>query len=1505
MIPWIATDNQVADGKRLFAALFADPELRRAWDIACGQSSQRRIRLWLDVDAPELHALPWELLHDGLTFLAADTATPFSRYLPSDAPWGGLVTERPIRILVVISSPADLDQYKLTPIDVAAERTLLVEALGDLAPTHFRLEFLEAPVTPERLERALASGPHVLHFVGHGAFSGRQRQVVLYLQDRDDNVQLVTDIQLTNMLRRQKPLPSLIFLAACQSAERSVVDAFAGLAPKLVQAGVPAVVAMQDKVAMATTRMLTPVFYEELAQHGEVDRALNAARSLLLTGQSPDTATPVLLMRLKEGKLWEPLWVTTNPYRGLAAFTEADTAFFFGRESLITELSDKVRRQRFIAVVGPSGSGKSSVVQAGLLPRLPKDWQVIKLRPGNNPYASADLSGFRKPDRSEKRQVIFIDQFEELFALCSPDVQTRFLNDLQVIIDSPACITVILTLRADFFGYLQNSPLGKHLEYALVNVLPMEPADLCAAITEPAQAVGLHLEAGLEKIIVDDAQQAKHTLPLLQFALTELWEHQTQGTLTYDAYTASGRVAGAIGLWAEDTYNGLTTEEQQLARRVFTRLVHYGEVDAVDTRQRRALPELLTQPDEHEALRRLLLHLADRRLLTTDEVQGVESVEIIHDALLKEWPRLKQWLAEQREFYLWRQRLEDQLRLWESKAHDDGALLRGALLVEAEQWMQKQPEELNPDECAYIKKSVTCRKQEHATRERLRRRIVAGLVIGLGLMTVLAILFLNQRNVAKDALTAAEIRRLEAITSRLAAESLNLPDWQYDLALLLGVEAYTREDTVQTRGSLLATLESHPRLLAFLRGHNSVVTSVAYSPNAKMIASGAWNCRILLHSTSTITTSRTLWQPRDDQDHCSVYSLAFSPDGKILATSSRAMVVLWDVEQGITTTYLLGYNDWIPKVIFSPDGSQLASASADGSIFLWDMQNLQTPTVMRGNKGAVWDIAFSPDGKILAAANEEQTVTLWDLKVISMPVSLPLVGHSGVVQSVMFTANVPDFPGDLTLVSGGADKTVRVWEVSTSQGYLSATLATTLTGHNSSIQTIAISPDGTTLASGSTDGSIIWWDMASWRQLDVLTGHSGSINDTVFSPDGKQLASSNRGIQWCRPESDGVTRVWGCGDSTVILWDLETEQSLGTPLDSQSAVRDVAFSADGTKLVTSNVDSVTHLWEITTAQVPEITATLELTMTEPTYEVSAMALNPAGTILAVGSTDKTIHLWHLVSGYVLSATPGITLTGHQATVKSLAFSADGTRLASGSEDETIILWDIDSSPPVSKTILYGHQGSVESVVFNSKGTLLASGGEDRAVILWDLQETSPSGTPLGGKASVHAGYVRSVTFSPDDKLLASGSADQTVILWDVADFPSRIPTVSARFAAHNDEVYSVAFSPDGEMLASGSADKTIILWDVATGKMLGNPLTGHKAAVRGVAFYPHAKDLVLISGSLDQTIIFWDVNPASWSTRACGIANRNLTHAEWAQYLGDEPYRATCPNLPIPEETQP
>ncbi len=305
LLPWHSEGDLQRDGARLFAALLADSRLREAWGQVCGHDQLRlRIRLRIDADEPELHAVPWELLwREGV--LAANAATPFSRYLPLEQPWGQVVRERPIRVLTLVSNPADLEVYRLAPLDIERERCALEQACGEAGARAVHLDFLDPPVTLARLEDALRTPYHVVHYIGHGTFSQKRGQAALYMQDDAGNVQVVQEQELRAMIARQHHRPDLIVLAACQSAQRSTIDAFRGLAPQLVRAGAPAVVAMQAAVSIVTARQFSAAFYRNLLTHGIVDLAVNQARSLLLTAQRPDALMPVLFMRLKDGKLWE------------------------------------------------------------------------------------------------------------------------------------------------------------------------------------------------------------------------------------------------------------------------------------------------------------------------------------------------------------------------------------------------------------------------------------------------------------------------------------------------------------------------------------------------------------------------------------------------------------------------------------------------------------------------------------------------------------------------------------------------------------------------------------------------------------------------------------------------------------------------------------------------------------------------------------------------------------------------------------------------------------------------------------------------------------------------------------------------------------------------------------------------------------------------------------------------------------------------------------------------
>ncbi|HNT76273.1 MAG TPA: trypsin-like peptidase domain-containing protein [Anaerolineae bacterium] len=1127
----------------------------------------------------------------------------------------------------------------------------------------------------------------------------------------------------------------------------------------------------------------------------------------------------------------------TCPYRGLAAFTEADAAFFFGRESLITELSDKVRRQRFVAVVGPSGSGKSSVVQAGLLPKLPRNWQVIKLRPGSDPYTSVDLSGFMQSDRSDvPRLVLFIDQFEELFALCPLDVQTRFLDDLQALIASPTPVTVILTLRADFFGHLQTSPLGKHLEHALVNVLPMEPADLRAAIARPAQAVGLRFEAGLMETIIEDARQARHTLPLLQFALTQLWNQQTQGTLTYDAYVASGRVAGAIGLWAEDTYNGLTTEEQRLARRIFTRLVHYSEGDAADTRQCRTLPELLAQPDEHDVLHRLLQRLADKRLLTTDEAQGVESVEIIHDALLKEWQRLEQWLTEQREFYLWRQRLETQLHLWEDKDRDDSALSRGALLIEAERWLQEKPEELNNQEQTYIRAGIDGREHERQAQDLRRRRILVGAVTAAVLLLVLAVIAgMGWRSSAMKELARATAQA-EAENAQVAAEGeRDRAERQVQIALArqLGSQAQYLLDNLpaQLPRALLLALESlrrYPEETAnevIVEGmallpyevsrmvHDDSVSTVAFSPDGQWIASG-----------SADGTAR-VWEAATGREVARVIhgeyvsAVAFSPDGRwVVSGSWDDTARVWEAATGREIARVT-HGDDVKSVTFSPNGRWVVSGGSDGTARVWEAE---TGREIAHVTHIYWiqDLDFSPDGQWVVSGAWDGKVWVWEAATGR---EISSVTHQGWVSDVAFS------PDGRWVVSGGQDGTARVWEAATGREITRMT-------HQEQVNVATFSPSGQWVISAGCDeyyegvcvgGLAQVWEAATGRKV-ASVAHQSYIDTAIFSPDGHWVVSAGCGKNY-GPRCYGVAQVWEVATGREIA-----------RITHQGGIQSVAFSPDGQWVVSGSADGTARVWDLKASG--EAATVRQIAYITHKGIVEHLDFSSDGKMVISGSRDGTVKVWEAATG---RESAHIT---HEGVVSAVAFSPDSQWVVSGSADDTVRVWEATTGREIARI---RHEGVVEAVAFSPDGRWVVSGGDVTARV-WE----ATTGYEIA--RMTYRISVEDVAFSQNGQWVASVGCDMTAEgcirglaqVWEAA---------TGREIAHLEyegNTRSVAFSPDGQWVLSSNSD-TALVWKSVTGHEISH--VTHEAFVSAVAFGGSNGKWVVSAGGLDGIVQVWEL----------------------------------------------
>ena len=583
-------------------------------------------------------------------------------------------------------------------------------------------------------------------------------------------------------------------------------------------------------------------------------------------------------------------------------------------------------------------------------------------------------------------------------------------------------------------------------------------------------------------------------------------------------------------------------------------------------------------------------------------------------------------------------------------------------------------------------------------------------------------------------------------------------------------------------------------------GHSDAVYSVAFSPNGRMLASGSKDDTIRLWNAHT---GAHLKEFRHGGD---VHSVAFSPDGSMLASggSRRTSVYLWDTNTGETRKILTGHRFSVYSVAFSPDGSMLASGSRDYTIRLWDVNTGETLKTLTGHGSVVKSVAFSPDGKTIASSGNDGTVRIWD---INTGVNLKILsGHGSIVNSVVFS------PDGKTIASGGyepqksSNGSVRLWDVNTGKNLK------ILTGHSNPVSSVAFSPDGKTIASGSTDRTIRLWDVNTDETRKILTGLRYWVNSVAFSPDGKTLAS-------------------GSHNSTIRLWDAVEGNTEKLLAGHQNDIQKVMFDPSGDILLSIGSGTTLRLWNANTGGF----------LAEIDSVSGDAAISPDGKTLASRSRDSTqIALWSLNTLDLLQVFTG----RHTDVVLSIAFSPNGQTIASGSRDYTVRLWDVNTGAHLNT--LSGHSGWVNSVAFSPDGKMLASGSQDGTIRLWD--------TNTGENLKILTGSnpINSVAFSPDGKTIASGSSDSTVRLWDTNTGENlKILT------GHDHLVSSVAFSADGSMLASGSWDNTIRIWRVKTGSVMQILLTrsGH---VYSVAFNPDGQTLA--SGD-SVSIKLWDLPP--------------------------------------------
>ncbi|WP_433261303.1 caspase, EACC1-associated type [Actinosynnema sp. CS-041913] len=1170
------------------------------------------------------------------------------------------------------------------------------------------------------------------------------------------------------------------------------------------------------------------------------------------------------------------------PYRGLAYFRREDADFFFGRDELSRELVGRLGGSEPLLVLGPSGAGKSSVLRAGLAVAVERldGWACRVVTPGADPFAPlaawlaergrgsvtelraalrADPDGVAvrlhaEARASRERVVLVVDQFEELFtAVADEDVRLAYVRALTGVARIRAA-SVVLSVRAGYFGHCARYPeLLPALSRPAV-VAPLGQEQLREVIAEPARKAGLELEPGLVERLLTDLGDGPGPLPLLSHALLKTWEERDGGRLTLAGYQRTGGIQQAVARTADAVYDSLEPESRDVARRLLLRLVRLGDTGDL----RRVVPQSELALDERG--QRVLDAFMRARLVNVDQ----DSVAITHEALLRAWPRLRDWITADRAGLLVRQQLAEAAQNWQRHERDPELLYRGNRLAEVSAWQgeRQQRDPVGEVEAAFL---ATSRRQRRVESRR-KRAAVAVLAVMLVLAASAAVYATVQQRESAQHRAAAEASGNTALSLLVARTAEDIRDLNPVLAMQLGVAAYRTAPTADARSALLSAVTiPAPTVVS---GHDNAVDGLAFDRESGVLVTGSEDHTAKLWDIES-DPRRPKLLGKLDRHRDYVYDVAVSPrGGRVITGSHDHTAKLWDTSDPRApkeVATLSEHTEAVRGVAFSPDGSYAATASVDGTARLWDVREpSRSVAVLRGHAGAVRGVSFHPDGRTLTTTGVDRTVKLWD---VTDPVHVhpPLLSN---VDEHGDTVRMAPFSPDGTLmVSASNDRTARLWDVT---DRTAPRLRATLSGHTDTVRSVAFSPDGTIVATASADKTTRLWDVRDPdRPLPLVTlgGHGSIVNAVAFARDGRTLAT-------------------GSGDHAVNLWDVGDPSHPASLLPALSGhrgpVRGVTFSPDRRTLTTTADDGTARLWDVASPSHPK--AVVELT--GHTRSVTAAVFSPTGRLLVTCSDDGRFQLWD-VTDRAKPERLAVEQASDGNTLKGAVFSADGTVLVTASGDRTARLWDV-RYPRQVKALgsLLGHDSYLYAIAVSPDGRTVATGSEDRTVKLWNV--TDPRQPVLRSTVTGHTASVWSVAFSPDGNTLATASADRTVKLVDVRD-PAQ-PVVRHTLEGHIAPVYAVAFGPDGTVLATGSDDGRAKVWDVSGEPRVTATLVGHGGPVSAVAF----GDGVLATGSWDHTAQLWFTDVDKVADLVCDRISATVTDQEWSQVLPDIPRRPSC-----------
>jgi WD40 repeat protein/energy-coupling factor transporter ATP-binding protein EcfA2 len=1164
-----------------------------------------------------------------------------------------------------------------------------------------------------------------------------------------------------------------------------------------------------------------------------------------------------------------------SPYRGLSYFETKHAELFFGRNSQIDELKNATQNRNFIPILGASGSGKSSLVLAGLIPKLAEqgNWLFTYFRLGSNPdpfyvLAEALLPLYRSDDEQttaihlaqklkdnkleitkiftsiqnrhpHHKLLLIADQFEQLYTSYNDETQHLFLDLLLSIIQpsnhESLSTVMVTTMRVDFLDKaLSYPPFAEALKQGDIKLGSMTRDKLEQVIEQPALKYEVAFQDGLVERILSDVYNKEDCLPLLEFALEELWNkrskrlkkaslqgEQTDRQLTHKDYTEIGEVKGALATYADDVYNNLTTLQKEQLPKIFIQLINFSQFTK-DRTDRRYVRRVAKKTELGEKGWDLVQILAEKRLVVTNRnADDEDTVEIIHETLIKQWLPIETWMNDNRDFGTWLERLRATMSQWEKSDRDSGALLRGKPLNIAEDWLQKRPDDLT-NEREYIEKSLALREREEAEKERQElekleykvdldtktqrnrilteanrkaKQIIIFAVLVAAVLGILAKIFFDKQQEAQQG-TKLEQAGANALRQQPSGEIDALFSAMHagqDLKQMIQdnrpLKDYPATSPLLALQKIQDTIHEQNRIDT----QQGEIKSVSFSPDGKYIATAGENDTVSLWSAS----GEKKWQRGDADEVKSMNFVAFSPDGKkIAAAEGDGTITLWDISgkklkqfTASTTNFkslsfspdgkkiatadeekarlwdlsgkqlaeFVGHKGRVNTISFSPNGQQIATAGYDGTVRLWEVSGKQVKQFTAHKGQEILSVSFSHDRKYLATAAQENIARLWNLSGQEL---VKLEGHQGSVLNVSFSHD------DRMIATTSDDGTVRIWN------FLGKTIET-LQGHRGAVLSASFAPDGKLVSAGKDELVRLWNLKEKSTQQVELTGLKDDVNAIAFSPNGKTIAGAG---------DEGIMRLWDSSGKELKVWKEAIQRRPG----SQNNVQDIAFSPDGKFIVAGGLNApIARVWNLE-GSVTEPQAKLKGKEKQETHQeqISSVAVSPNSQLIATGSYDKTMRIWKPKSpnGELVAVTPE-----QENAISRVVFTADGQRIVTADWDGNVAMWDL-AGKQISKWKKV-HQTQIRGLGITRDGSQIVTADMSGNVKILDS-----SGKAQPEFFSYQSG-TNELAISPDGSLIATGGMDGTVRLWD---FQGR---QVAEFRNPKGIIWGIAFSPDSQRIA--------------------------------------------------------------------------------------------------------